>query len=153
MASLNRWIGIGNLTRDPELRNFGGGVCNLGLAVNESWKDKSGEWQERTCFVDVALWGKSAEGVSQRFKKGDSVLVEGSLQLEQWEDKKDGSKRSKHAIKAMSVKGVGGERVDKGGDAGTGTGTGTGTGAGTGTGTGRDEGGFPEQADDMGLPF
>jgi single-strand DNA-binding protein len=114
MAGYSKVIAVGNLTRDPEYTEVGSGLCKLGLAINESWKDRSGDWQEKTCFVDVTLWGKSAEGVSGRFKKGDSILVDGTLQLEQWDDK-DGKKRSRHTIKAMTVKSVGGERVDNGG--------------------------------------
>ncbi len=95
MASYNRVILVGNLTRDPELRYIPSGtaVTEVGLAVNDRRKSASGEWVEETTFVDVTLWGRQAEVASEYLSKGSSVLVEGRLKLDTWE--KDGKKNSK----------------------------------------------------------
>ena len=99
MASMNRVILLGNLTRDPEVRYTGSGkaVCNIGMAVNERYKDR-----DETLFVDVTAWGKSAEACGRYLSKGAAVLVEGKMQLEQWETK-EGAKRSKHVVVAHKV--------------------------------------------------
>jgi len=95
MASFNRVVLLGNLTRDVELRMIGSGtaVCDLGLAVNDRFKNKVGEWVDEPTFVDVTLWGRTAEIASEYLSKGSQVLIEGRLKLETWE--KDGQKRSK----------------------------------------------------------
>jgi single-strand DNA-binding protein len=95
MASFNRVILVGNLTRDPELRYIPSGtaVTEVGLAVNDRRKNSSGEWIEETTFVDVTLWGRTAEVASEYLNKGSSVLIEGRLKLDTWE--KDGKKNSK----------------------------------------------------------
>jgi single-strand DNA-binding protein len=95
MASFNRVILVGNLTRDPELRYIPSGtaVTEVGLAVNDRRKNSSGEWVEETTFVDVTLWGRTAEVASEYLNKGSSVLIEGRLKLDTWE--KDGKKNSK----------------------------------------------------------
>tara|TARA_R110002095_G_scaffold165188_5_gene143400 strand:+ start:377 stop:823 length:447 start_codon:yes stop_codon:yes gene_type:complete len=98
MASFNKVILVGNLTRDPQVRYTPGGtaVNEIGLAVNRSWFDKnSNSRKEETTFVDVTLWGRSAEVASEYLTKGRSVLIEGRLQLDQWDDKESGQKRSK----------------------------------------------------------
>ncbi len=98
MASFNKVILVGNLTRDPELRTTPGGasVGEIGLAVNRSWFDKnSNSRKEEVTFVDVTLWGRTAEVASEYLTKGRSVLIEGRLQLDQWDDKESGQKRSK----------------------------------------------------------
>ena len=98
MASFNRVILLGNVTRDPEVRYTTGGtaVTELGLAVNRFWTDKStNERKEETTFVDVTLWGRTAEVAGEYLSKGRPVLVEGRLQLDQWEDKESGQKRSR----------------------------------------------------------
>lgn len=98
MASFNKVILVGNLTRDPELRTTPGGasVGEIGLAVNRSWFDKnSNSRKEETTFVDVTLWGRTAEVASEYLTKGRPVLIEGRLQLDQWDDKESGQKRSK----------------------------------------------------------
>lgn len=98
MASFNKVILVGNLTRDPELRHIPSGtaVCEIGLAVNSYWFDKqTNTRKEETTFVDVTLWGRNAEVASEYLTKGKPVLIEGRLQLDQWDDKQTGQKRSK----------------------------------------------------------
>ena len=95
MASFNRVILVGNVTRDPELKMLSSGtaVCEIGLAVNERYKNKSGEWVEEPTYVDITLWGRTAEVANQYLSKGSPAMIEGRLKLETWE--KDGQKRSK----------------------------------------------------------
>lgn len=95
MASFNRVILMGNVTRDVELRYLQSGmaVTELGLAVNDRRKSASGEWIDETTFVDVTLWGRSAEVAGEYLSKGSPILVEGRLKLDTWET--DGQKRSK----------------------------------------------------------
>ena len=97
MASFNRVILVGNLTRDPELRYLQSGmaVTDIGLAVNDRRKNANGEWIEETTFVDVTLWGRTAEVVGEYLSKGSPVLIEGRLKFDSWEDKQTGQKRSK----------------------------------------------------------
>ena len=113
MASYNRVLLMGNLTRNPEIRYTPSGtaVADLGLAVNESFKNKAGEMVEQTCFVDVVVWGRQAETASEYLHKGSPVFVEGRLQLDQWESK-EGEKRSKLRVRADRVQFLGGP--DKG---------------------------------------
>ena len=95
MASYNRVVLVGNLTRDPELRyiSSGAAVTEIGLAVNDRRKNQSGEWVEETQFIDVTLWARTAEVASEYLSKGSSVLIEGRLKLDRWE--KEGQKHSK----------------------------------------------------------
>lgn len=95
MASFNRVILLGNVTRDPELRYISSGtaVTEIGLAVNDRRKTASGEWVEETTFVDVTLWGRTAEVAGEYVTKGAPLLIEGRLKLDTWE--KDGKKNSK----------------------------------------------------------
>ena len=95
MASFNRVILLGNLTRDIELRHLQSGtpVADITLAVNDRRKSPSGEWVEETSFIDVTLWSRTAEVASQYLSKGSPLLVEGRLKQESWE--KEGQKRSK----------------------------------------------------------
>ena len=95
MASFNKVILAGNLTRDVDLRHTKSGtaVTDLGLAINDRRKDKSGEWVDETTFVDVTLWGRQAEVAASYLAKGSPALIQGRLQLDQWEQ--DGQKRSK----------------------------------------------------------
>ena len=104
MASYNRVLLMGNLTRNPEIRYTPSGtaVSDLGLAVNESFKNKAGETVEQTCFVDVVVWGRQAETAAEYLQKGSSVFVEGRLQLDQWENQQ-GEKRSKLRVRADRV--------------------------------------------------
>ena len=101
--SLNQVILMGNLTRDPELRQTPNGqsVCSFSLALNRSYKDASGEWQEATDYIDVVAWATLAERVSQYLTKGRRCLVQGRLQSRSWEQ--DGAKRSKVEVLANDV--------------------------------------------------
>ena len=115
MASLNRVTLIGNLGADPELKSTQSGrsVCNLNVAVNEVWKDKQGQKQERTDWFRVTVWGDQADNCAKYLKKGRSVCVEGRLQNRTWEDK-DGQKRYATDIVADRVLFLGGgERGDR----------------------------------------
>src|SRR5256885_14508233 len=100
MASFNRVILAGNLTRDPELRYTPKGlaISKIGLAVNRTWKNEAGETKEEVTFVDVDSFGRQAEVIAQYFKKGSPILVEGRLRLDQWDDKQTGQKRSKLGV-------------------------------------------------------
>ena len=95
MASLNKVLLIGNLTRDPDVRVMSNGrpVCNFGLALNRSYKDSEGNRKEEVTFVDVECFGPRAEAVGRCFTKGRAIVVEGRLKLDQWESK-EGEKRS-----------------------------------------------------------
>jgi len=95
MASLNKVLLIGNLTRDPDVKMLSSGrpVCNFGLALNRSYKDGEGNRKEEVTFVDVECFGPRAEAVAKFFTKGRSIFVEGRLKLDQWESK-EGEKRS-----------------------------------------------------------
>ena len=98
MASYNKVIMVGNLTRDPQMSYLPSQtpVTEIGLAVNRKWK-KDGEQREEVCFIDFRAYGKQAETMNQYCKKGQLILIEGRLQLDSWEDK-DGQKKSKHRI-------------------------------------------------------
>jgi len=95
MASLNKVLLIGNLTRDPDVKMLSSGrpVCNFGLALNRSYKDGEGNRKEEVTFVDVECYGPRAEAIGRFFTKGRSIFVEGRLKLDQWESK-EGEKRS-----------------------------------------------------------
>jgi len=95
MASLNKVLLIGNLTRDPDVKMLSSGrpVCNFGLALNRNYKDGEGNRKEEVTFVDVECYGPRAEAVGRFFTKGRSIFVEGRLKLDQWESK-EGEKRS-----------------------------------------------------------
>lgn len=96
MASFNKVILIGNLTRDIELKYLpkGTAVCNLSLAVNRRWKTEAGEEKEDVYFAECKAFGKQAETIAQYVKKGHPLMVEGRLTREEWDDKKTGEKRS-----------------------------------------------------------
>jgi single-strand DNA-binding protein len=93
-GSVNKWLGIGNLGADPELKYTANNqaVCNLSLACNEQWKDKAGTKQERTEWIRVTVWGQSAENCGKYLTKGQQVYVEGRLQTRSYDDK-EGIKR------------------------------------------------------------
>lgn len=101
----------GNLTRDPEMRYTpkGSAIAKLGLAINRRWKSESGEAREETTFVDVDVFGRTAENCAQYLKKGSCAFVEGRLKLDQWDDKTTGQKRSKLGVVAESVQFIGGK--------------------------------------------
>ncbi len=135
MASFNKIMLMGNLTRDPELRYTpnGAAVSTLGLAVNHKYK-QGDEWKDEVCFVDITVWGKQAENCAEYLAKGRSVFVEGRLKMNTWET--DGQKRTKHEVVANTV-----QFLSKAGDGG-------------GQGSGKSSGGFsqePSSSDDV--PF
>lgn len=117
MANFNKVILMGNLTRDPELKTLQGGnsVCNLGLAVNRTWRDQQGNKQEEVTFIDVVVWGKTAENCNQYLSKGRPVFIEGRLQMDQWEDRETGQRRSKLKVVAERVQFMGGRDDNQGG--------------------------------------
>lgn len=119
MASFNRVVLVGNLTRDPELRYIpsGSAVSEIGLAVNDRVK-KGDQWVDETTFVDVTLWGRTAEVANEYLSKGSSVLIEGRLKLDSWE--KDGQKRSKLRVIAEKMQMLGGREGGGGGGGGGG---------------------------------
>jgi len=100
MANLNKVMLMGNLTRDPELRYTpkGTAVADIALAINRVWNNEQNQKQEETTFVDVTLWGRQAELAQQYLTKGRGVYIEGRLQLDTWDDKATGQKRSKLKI-------------------------------------------------------
>jgi single-strand DNA-binding protein len=100
MASFNKVILAGNLTRDPELRYTpkGTAIAKIGLAINRTWKNEAGDVKEEVTFVDVDSFGRQAEVIAQYFKKGRPILIEGRLRLDQWDDKQTGQKRSKLGV-------------------------------------------------------
>lgn len=112
MSSYNRVTLVGNLTRDPELRQTKNNksVTELGLAMNRSWTLENGQKQEEATFVDVIVWGRDAENAVKYLKKGRSVLVEGRLQMDSWKDNQTGQARSKLRIVAESVQYMGGSQ-------------------------------------------
>jgi single-strand DNA-binding protein len=117
MASLNKVLLVGNLTKDPEMRFVPSGqaVANLRLATNRKYKAGSGEWKEEVTFVSVEVWGKSAEACGEYLKKGSPLLVEGRLKLKEW-TAQDGQKRSLLEVVAERVQFLGsGQRRNEGG--------------------------------------
>lgn len=118
MASVNKVILLGNLGRDPETRYTTGGdaVCNLNIATSETWKDKSGEKQEKTEWHRVVLFGRTAEIAGEYLKKGRSVYIEGRLQTKKYTDK-DGVEKFSTEIVGDRMQLIGGAREGGGGDA------------------------------------
>lgn len=124
MASFNKVIILGNMTRDPQVKYTPGGtaVAEIGLAVNRTWFDKqSNSKKEEVTFVDVTLWGKTAEIAGEYLEKGRSVMIEGRLQLDTWDDKESGQKRSKLRVVCENMVMLGGgqgggRRSDSGSD-------------------------------------
>lgn len=106
--SFNQVVLMGNLTRDPELRTTPNGqsVCSFSLALNRSYKNASGEWQEATDYIDIVAWASLGERVAQYLSKGRPALVNGRLQSRNWEQ--DGQKRSKVEVVAQDVTFLGG---------------------------------------------
>ena len=112
MASYNRVILMGNLTRDPELKFLPSGtsVANFGIAMNEVYTDRqTGEKRETPCFVDVEAWGRQAEVVNEYLTKGSPIFIEGSLKFESWETE-DGTKRNRLRVRAFRIQLIGGRR-------------------------------------------
>ena len=107
MPNLNKTLLMGNLTRDPEVRYTpkGTAVCDISIAINRSLPpaEEGGEWREEVTYVDVTLWGTTAENAGKYLTKGRGVFIEGRLDLETWDDKQTGQKRSKLKVVAESV--------------------------------------------------
>jgi single-strand DNA-binding protein len=119
MASFNKVILVGNLTRDPELRYTpkGTAIARLGIACNRKWKSETGELKEEVTFVDVDAFGKTAETIAQYLKKGRPILMEGRLKYDTWEDKQTNQKKSKLGVVLESF-----QFIDSGGGRGEGGG-------------------------------
>lgn len=124
-ANYNKVLLMGNLTRDIELRHTSGNqaVANIGLAVNRRYKGGDGEMKEETTFVDCEAWGRTAETMSKYLHKGRPVFIEGRLKLDTWQDKNDGSNRSKLRIVVESFQFID-SREGGGGGGGGGSGGG-----------------------------
>ncbi|MCC5822001.1 MAG: single-stranded DNA-binding protein [Phycisphaerales bacterium] len=122
-GSYNRVILLGNLTRDVEMRALPSGmsVGSFGLAVNERFKDRDGNWQERATFVDCEIFGNRAEAFAKYLNKGSPVFIEGKLRLDQWQDR-EGNNRSKLKVVVDNFEFVGGGRGESGGGSGGGGG-------------------------------
>ena len=117
MASLNKVLLIGNLTRDPELRYLTGGnsaVCEFGIAINRRFMQASGQEKDETCFLEIVVWGKQAETCSRFLQKGSTVFIEGRLVYDQWTEKDTQKKRSRVRVTAERVQFLSGRR-DEGG--------------------------------------
>jgi single-strand DNA-binding protein len=121
MASFNKVILLGNLTRDPEVRYTpkGSAVADLGIAVNRQYTLENGEKREEVTFVDVTFWGRTAEVAGEYLKKGRPVFIEGRLQLDTWDDKQSGQKRSRlkvigETMQMLGSRGGGGDIGDEG---------------------------------------
>ena len=119
MASFNKVILLGNLTRDPEVRYTpkGSAVCDLGIAINRSYTLDSGEKREEVTYVDVVLWARLAEIAGEYLKKGRPIFIEGRLQLDTWDDKQSGQKRSKLRVIGETMQLLGGRPPGAGGGA------------------------------------
>lgn len=156
MASFNKVILVGNLTRDPQVRYTSGGtaVAEIGLAVSRQWFDKSSNSRkEETTFVDVTLWGRQAEVAGEYLAKGRPVLIEGRLQLDTWDDKESGQKRSKLRVVGENMTMLG-SRGDGGPRQGGGGGGGRQSGGGDGGGDfGGPQGGGPQGGGSSGSGF
>lgn len=123
-GNFNQVLLMGNLTRDVELRHTPSNqaVANIGLAINRRWKDQNGQQQEETTFVDCEAWGKTAEVMAQYLAKGRPVFIQGRLKLDTWQDKTDGSNRSKLKVVVETFQFV--DSRGEGGGAGGGAGGG-----------------------------
>lgn len=120
MPNLNKVQLMGNLTRDPELRQTKAGtsVCEIGLAINRKWTNDAGEAQEETTFVDVTIWGKRGETIAKYCRKGQPLYLEGRLHLDTWEDKETGQARSKLKVIGESFQFLGSAKRKKEGETG-----------------------------------
>jgi single-strand DNA-binding protein len=114
--SVNKWIGLGNLGRDPEVRTTTAGkkVASFSLACSEKWRDQNGVYQESTEWVNVTFWGRQAEICEQYLKKGKQVFVEGKIKTDSWDDPNGGGKRYKTYILGISMQMIGGASGNNG---------------------------------------
>jgi single-strand DNA-binding protein len=152
MASFNKVMLLGNLTRDPEVKYTpkGSAVADIGLAVNRTYTTDGGEKREETTFVDVTMWGRQAEIAGEYLKKGRPLFVEGRLQLDTWDDKQTGQKRSKMRVVCENFQMLGSR--DGGGEGGAGSGGGGGRSAGGGSRPAKSAPAAEEPSDDD-IPF
>ena len=116
MASFNKVILMGNLTRDPELRYTPSGtaIAAFGIATNRLWKDQDGNQKEEVTYIDISAFGKQAEVIGQYFQKGKGIHIEGRLKFDQWDDKNTGQKRSKLSVVLDRFEFIGGGQGDGG---------------------------------------
>lgn len=150
MASFNKVILLGNLTRDPQVKYTPSGtaLAELGLAVNRTWFDKqSNSRREETTFVDVTLWGRDAEVAGEYLAKGRPVLIEGRLQLDTWDDKTTGQKRSKLRVVGERMQMLGSRGDGPGGGGGASRGSAGSFSGGGGGAQGMDDGPAPGDFD------
>lgn len=119
MASFNKVIILGNLTRDPELKYTpkGTAIASISLATNRVWTNDAGEKKEEVTFVNITLFGRTAENVGQYMRKGRPMLVEGRLKLDQWDDKQTGQKKSRLSVVGETVQFLGSAGGNAGGEA------------------------------------
>jgi single-strand DNA-binding protein len=117
MASYNKVLLMGNLTRDPQLKYTPAqmAICEFGLAVNRKWKSQSGEQKEEVNFIDCTAWGRTGEVINQYFTKGKPIFIEGRLKYDSWEDKQGGGKRSKVTVVVENFQFIGGKDGGAGG--------------------------------------
>ena len=153
MASFNKVILLGNLTRDPEVRYTpkGTAVTDLGLAVNRTYTADNGEKREEVTFVDVTFWGRTAEVAGEYLKKGRPVFVEGRLQLDSWDDKTSGQKRTKLKVIGENMQMLGAPRG--GGGSGGGDEEGSGAPRSSSRPAPPPKAAAPSEADDDEIPF
>lgn len=111
MPNLNRVLLMGNVTRDPEVKYTpkGTAIAQIGMAINRTWSDDSGQKKEEVTFVDVEFFGRVAEIAGQYVKKGNPLFVEGRLKLDTWDDKQSGQKRSKMKVVCENMQLMGGK--------------------------------------------
>ena len=114
MQGFSKVVAMGNMTRDPEMRNFqaGGGCASFTVAINRKFKTAGGEEREKCTFLDCTAFGKSAEFITKYFSKGRGIIVEGTLRMETWEDKATGQPRSKIGLIVDRAHFCGGPRND-----------------------------------------
>jgi len=108
MANMNRVFLMGNLTREPRLKqtNAGNSVAELGVAINDNYKNRDGELVESACFVDIDVWGRQAESCAEYLDKGSPVMIDGKLKFDSWEND-EGQRRSKIRVHAFRVQFLG----------------------------------------------
>jgi single-strand DNA-binding protein len=115
VASLNKWFGMGRLTRDVEVRRTpqGKAVADLGVAVNKQWKGRDGERREEALFIDVVVWEKTAENCEKYLRKGSQIHIIGELINESWVDKNTGEKKSRLKVRADEIQFLDGRQSDQ----------------------------------------
>ena len=126
MSSFNKVILMGNLTRDPETRytQSGTAIVKFALAVNRRFQDSDGNWKDEATFIDITMFGKRGEAFARFHSKGKPAFIEGSLRLDQWEDRESGAKRSKLYVVGDNWEFVGSGGGGQGGGQGGGGGGG-----------------------------